>query len=231
MSGRTWTDAEDAVLRARFPHERSAVIAADIGRSVTAVSARGHKLGLRKSDAFLTGPESGRIRPASEVGAGYRFPPGCVPYNKGIKRGKGWAPGRMAEGQFKPGERRGMSNINWRPVGTVMTDSDGYLRLKVREPLPGERSGYGNPMVWRQLHRHIWEQAHGPIPARHHLRFKDGNKQHCDLDNLELVTQAEMMRRNSVHNLPEPLRKTIQVLGALNRQIRRRTEYAEQDHR
>lgn len=48
-------------------------------------------------------------------------------------------------------------------------------------------------------------------------------------ENLELVTRADVLRRNSVHNLPKELATTIQLLGALKRQIRRRSDDAD-DH-
>lgn len=44
---------------------------------------------------------------------------------------------------------------------------------------------------WVSYHRHLWEQAHGPIPAGLILAFKNGNTMDCRLDNLELLTRAE----------------------------------------
>ena len=37
-----------------------------------------------------------------------------------------------------------------------------------------------------------------------------------------------MMQRNSVHNLPKELAQTVQLLGALTRQIRKRAGHAQQ---
>ena len=51
------------------------------------------------------------------------------------------------------------------------------------------------------------------------------------LDNLECITRRENMARNTVHNLPKPLAETIQLLGALNRQIRRRAHAREKQDR
>lgn len=56
---------------------------------------------------------------------------------------------------------------------------------------------------WVLLNRHIWTQAHGPIPAKHTVRFKDGNCMNCKLDNLELISQAENMRRNHNYELTD----------------------------
>jgi hypothetical protein len=84
---------------------------------------------------------------------------------------------------------------------------------------------------WLPLHIIEWERVNGPLPKGHCLWFKDGNRLNVDVANLELHTRAENMRRNSIHNLPQPLAETIQLLGALNRQIRRRTKAHEEQNR
>jgi hypothetical protein len=138
----------------------------------------------------------------------------------------------MKETQFKKGLRQGAAARNWRPVGTVLVDPDGYLRIKVREAQPGEACGFGNSRAWPQLHRHVWEAAHGRIPRGRALAFRNGDKRDTRLENLELLTRRQLMARNSVHNLPKPLVRTIQLLGALNRTIRRRERaYAEKQAR
>lgn len=48
------------------------------------------------------------------------------PFNKGLRR-PGWHVGRMRETQFRKGERSGIAAKNWRPIGTIRTDPDGYL--------------------------------------------------------------------------------------------------------
>jgi hypothetical protein len=75
---------------------------------------------------------------------------------------------------------------------------------------------------WRAVHLVEWEKVHGPLPAGHALAFKNGDKTDRRLDNLECITRAALMARNSVHNLPKPLKQAVQLLGALNRQIRKR---------
>lgn len=230
---RPWTRREDAIVRRRYPTQLTAAIARELGRSVGSVYQRAATLGLAKSPAYLAGVQSGRFRGGSvHIGAEYRFPKGHVPANKGVKRGKGWAPGRMREGQFKPGVRQGIAAKNWRPVGTILADSDGYLRIKVREAQPGEAYGFGNVRVWPLLQRHVWTQAHGPIPPGYSVCFRNGDRTDCRLDNLELVSRAELMARNTVHRLPKPLADAYQLIGALTRQIRKRSrDGKEQDRR
>jgi hypothetical protein len=227
---RLWSPEDDARLRAEYPDTPTADLARAFGRSLSATYARAEKLGLAKSEAYLASPAACRLRRGDAVGAPFRFKPGQAPANKGLRR-PGWGPGRMKATQFKPGARTGIAAANWRPIGTIATDSDGYLRIKVREGRPGEAYGFGNTRIWPLLQRHVWEQAHGPIPPGHVVCFKDGNRQHCAIENLELVSRADLMKRNTVHNLPKPLAQTIQLLGALKRQIRRRARGEEQDQR
>lgn len=223
MNRKPWTDADDAIVLARYANEPTATIAGDLGRSVSCVYQHARLLGLRKSAEYLESPAAGRLRRGDNIGMSGRFKKGHVPCNKGLRR-PGWGPGRMKETQFRKGDRTGIAARNWRPVGTVLADTEGYLRIKVREAVPGEAYGFGNVRVWPLMQRHVWAEVHGPIPAGHAIAFKNGNRQDVRIENLELLTRAQLMKRNTVHNLPKPLAQTIQLLGALKRQIRKRTE-------
>lgn len=223
---RLWTPADEDRLRALYPHQPTAAVAAALGRSCPSTYNRARQLGLTKSDAFWASPASGRTN--GRQGIGTRFVKGQAPANKGLRR-PGWGPGRMKETQFRPGTRQGAAAENWRPIGTTAVDAEGYWRIKVREAAPGEPHGFGNTQAWPLLHRHRWAEAHGPIPPGHAVVFRDGDRTNCALENLELVSRQELMRRNSVHRLPAPLVQTIQLLGAVKRQIRRRERHATHD--
>jgi hypothetical protein len=164
--------------------------------------------------------------PGAERGGNTRFRKGHATWNKGAKLGREWGRrGRMAETQFKPGERRGVAAKNWCPVGTKRKDAEGYWRVKVREGRTGDKYyGFGNPDVWPLLHRYNWQQMHGSVPPNHVLAFRDGNRDNCGPANLELLSRREWIERNTVQRLPEELRLTIQLRGALNRRIRRISE-------
>lgn len=227
---RLWEPEDDALLVARYPHERTSRLARKLRRSLIAVYARARGLGLAKSAEYLLSPDACRLRRGDHVGKATQFQKGHVPANKGLRR-PGYGPGRMKETQFKKGERRGAAARNWQPVGAVRPDPEGYLRIKVREWQPGEAYGFGNPRIWPFLHRHLWEKARGPIPHGHVIAFRNGNCRDVRLENLQLISRRELMARNTVHNLPKPLAATIQLLGALNRRIRRRANAEEQDRR
>lgn len=192
---------------------------------MAATYSRARSLGLAKSAAYLKGPNSGRLSAGARVriGARTRFPKGHVPANKGLRR-PGWFRGRMRETQFKRGERRGVAARLYKPIGTERVSKDGYLERKINDGLPLQRR-------WRPAHLVLWESVHGPIPRGHALAFCNGDKTDIRLDNLELITRRALMARNTVHTLPKPLALTIQLMGALNRQIRKRTHDAEEQDR
>lgn len=218
-----WSKTERAVLVQRYPHISTKMLAAQLGRGMGQVYQQAAKMGLSKSEAYLESPDACRLRRGDQVGKQFRYPPGHVPANLGLRR-PGWSPGRMAVTQFKPGERSGKAAENWMPIGTIRADADGYLRLKLREHRPGERNGFGNTDIWPLLHRHRWEEAHGPIPPGHAVVFKTKDRSNVGLENLELITRGELMRRNTIHNYPPELKRTIMYLGAVKRKVRENAE-------
>lgn len=221
---RLWSMAEDGILRRRFPHEPTAALVRDLGRPYSSVSQRAARLGLAKSAAYRASGVMYRLNGAQPGCRTSQFKPGNVSHNKGLRRpGYSIGRGRMRETQFKPGQRAG----NWMPIGSTRL-IDGYVYLKISD-VPN----VPYTVNWKGLHIVTWERVHGPLPPKHVLWFKDGNRQRCEIENLELHHRRDTMARNTVHNLPKPLKETIHLLGQLKRRIRERTERdgEEQNHR
>lgn len=218
---RRWTEEQLRVMRERYADESTAQLALELGRPVYSIYHAAKRMGLSKSAVYLASPAACRLRRGDEVGKDYRFKPGIVPHNKG-KRQPGWAPGRMSETQFKKGERSGRAAEHVMPLGSTRL-IDGYLYRKIDEipNVPHTRN-------WRCEHFLIWEKVNGPIPSGHVLVFKDRDRTHIALDNLELISRADLARRNSIHNLPESLKEVIRLNASLKRRIRR-IEREEQD--
>jgi hypothetical protein len=216
MSRKPWTAKELKIVRQFYAEIPTREIAELLGRSLTMVYQAAHGMGLTKSAEYLAGADACRLRRGDNVGAAFRYKPGHAPANKGLRR-PGWSPGRMRETQFKLGHMP----HTWLPLWSERESKDGYLEIKFRE-----REGrYGN---WAGAHVLLWEDKHGPVPAGHALVFKDGNKAHVALTNLELISRADLMRRNTIHNLPPELVKTIILLGAVKRKVREKSE--KRDH-
>jgi hypothetical protein len=224
MPRRFWSPDDLKQLAELYPMRPTKEVAKALNRSLASTYGTAAKLGFKKSQAFLDSEESGRLRKGQSRPGTERtqFQKGHAPANKGL-RYPGWAPGRMAETQFRKGQRTGVAARNWTPIGTILADYEGYLRIKVRDAQHGkEATGFGNTKVWPLLNRHLWEQHNGPIPPNHLVKFKDGNRSNCTIENLELVSMADNARKNSMwHSLPRELAEIIQLQGALKRKLRR----------
>lgn len=215
---RPWTAADDAALTLRYPQEPTAAIALDLRRSIGAVYQRADILGLSKSAEYLASPAACRLRKCDGRGGPTRFTKGHTPANKGLRR-PGWGPGRMKSTQFRKGHgRSGVAVALYKPIGTERVSKDGYRERKVNDAMPLQSR-------WRAVHLILWEAANGPVPKGFAVCFQNGDKTDIRLDNLVLVARRDLMKRNSVHNLPAPLPQTIQLLGALKRAIRRKTRH------
>jgi hypothetical protein len=212
---RLWTAKATARLVRDYPNVATWRIARAVKRPLGYVYAKANRLGLKKSPEYLASPDACRLRRGGNVGAAYRFKKGQVPANKGMRR-PGWAPGRMKETQFKKGQRNGQAARHYMPLGAERL-VDGYLYVKVAEV-----QNVPYTVNWKPVNVLNWERANGrPLPDGHVLRFRDGNHMNVAVANLELITRRENALRNSLHRLPEPLKRAIYAKGALNRRINR----------
>ncbi|MDP1586616.1 MAG: HNH endonuclease signature motif containing protein [Prosthecobacter sp.] len=207
MTRRSWTQSEIDYLRKHYADTATHKIGQAIDRTERQCYHKAQALGLKKCEAYLYSQQSGRFMGAH--GQETRFQKGHTTWNKGKK---GWnAGGRSAAHRFT----RGIVPHNHKPVGTIITNTDGYLKQKIAEP-----------NKWRALQRIVWEEHHGPVPPGTAITFIDGNKSNCDIDNLRLISRAELMQRNTIHRYPTALKETIRMAAKLNREI---THHEKQD--
>jgi hypothetical protein len=213
VSGRPWSKKEDALVRRRYANTSTADIAREIGRTTRAVYMRADLFGLKKSAEYLASGNAGRIQRGRTDPRMVRsqFRKGQPAWNKGLRGVVGVQPECRAT-QFRPGQMP----TNHKPVGYERVNADGYRERKVAEP-----------KTFRAVHVLLWEEHLGPVPQGFAVIFKNGNKADIRIDNLALVSRADLMRRNSYHNrYPKEIALAIQLKGALQRQINKRERAA-----
>lgn len=204
----TYTLEDVNYIRDNYAMMSSREIAAHIGCSHTAVSQIAHRMGLYKSKKWIADRARERTMEPNHGSRHYRYQPGHIPAQKGIPQREWMTPEGIVAStrtRFTPGHRP----ANYRPVGSERVNVFGYREIKVED----------NRFGWRPLHRVVWEREHGAVPPGHRIAFRDGNKLNCELSNLELITAAEMARRNNIHNYPEGFRELVRMRGRLTREI------------
>lgn len=210
---RHWKSAENKRFRRIYARKTNEQLARIFHCSVQQINAHSAKLGVHKDPAWLHARNVANGELLRKSGKSHRFPKGNVSWNKGLHRpGYSIGRGRMAETTFKKGQRP----RNAVPVGTLVTDENGYLKRKMEESAGVGLSRFG----WEFEHVRVWESRHGVVKPGFKVVFKDGNKQNVAIENLELLSDAEMMRRNSIHARRTPEQKeAIYALSALKAHI------------
>lgn len=120
-----------------------------------------------------------------------------TPWNKGVT-------GYM--GANKTSFKKGQKPKNWRPIGSERITTQGYTEIKVSNT--GKR--------WRMKHQVIYERYHGSIPKGHVVIFADGDKQNFDIDNLILMSRAELavFNKNFKHQEASAATKPVMITMA-----------------
>lgn len=210
-----WTEDEDRILRVLFPYLTTVDVSAILKKPYGVVHNRAGVLEVKKDQDWV------RIHAranALKAGESSRFQKGIRPWNSGTK-GKGVM--KANSGTF----RKGNLPHNTRKDGdtSIRKDKAGRYYLHRRTALG----------VWSMEHVLLWEDAHGPAPDGMVIAFKDGNTAHLRLENLECISRAALMQRNTIHRLPEDLKDFIRQLMSFNIQLQKikKRHGKEQDRR
>lgn len=105
-----------------------------------------------------------------------------------------WNKGTVGVMKANSGSWTKGSNSEWnrKPIGYERFHVDGYTMVKVAEP-----------NKFKLKHVVIWENENGPMPDKHVIRFKDGNKTNFDLDNLVCIPLGVNARLNKQYKHSE----------------------------
>lgn len=137
---------------------------------------------------------------------------GDVPPNKGKRQTDYMTPEaieRTKATRFKKGQIP--HNVNKQGDGAIV-----LRKHKNQTPYKYIRISLG---VWELYHHFIWKKHNGTIPKNHVVAFKDGNTENVIIENLELITMAENMLRNSKHKFPKEIVPSMLLLKQLENKL------------
>ena len=199
-----WTAEEIEYLANHYPDNFTQDVAIALNRSISGTYGKAYALDIKKSKLHhdkVMAKTSVKLKENSKL---HRYAKGHVPANKGKKVAVSTY-NKCAPTMFKKGSKP----HNFKPVGSERITKDGYVERKI-----------ANPKTWKGLHILVWEEAYGPVPAKHKIVFKDNNQLNNELSNLECISYEEAMVRNSIVRYPADLRFAMKALKKLKKQIK-----------
>lgn len=205
MGAKPWTDAMINELISRYQNETANSIAKHLGKTKDSVEGKAKNLGLYKGRKSWNTEQSNELarRYPHETNEAIALSTGRT---ANAVRGRAIRMKLRKTKEFIYNSRSGMS------IGTEVIEG-GYLFIKI--------TNFGGKSDWRQKHLLIWEEKNGPVPPDHIVLFIDGNKSNIEINNLECISRADNLKRNSANRFPMDLLKVIHLKSELTRKINR----------
>ena len=207
VNRRFWSDDERKILSEMFADNYTETICKILNRSYRSVCSQSFLMGLKKSDAFMKMELQKQAERLKVVGVTGRYTKGRMPENKGKKMPNDVYE-KVKHTMFKKGQLPHNSYNDWDEV--LRTDKRGKQYWMIK--LPNERK-------LKPKHIWIWETQTGKVEKGFNVVFKDGNQLNCIIENLECISNAELMQRNTIHRFPTELKSTIRLVNKLKRTI------------
>lgn len=199
-----FTREEIQYIKEHYPHTMTENIAKTLGRPKSSIHGKAYCLGIKKTKEFMQSAESGVFIKGSTTGEKTRFKKGQIPPNKGKKM----------DPELKKRIKHTFFTKGHLPHNAKYDGAISVRHEKNGTPYYWIRLSKAN---WELLHRHIWMQHNGPIPKGFNIAFKDGNQANCKLENLELISNEELMNRNTIQRYPPELKKAIRLISKIER--------------
>lgn len=152
---RRWDKDDIKILRARYANNSNEELSKILYRSPQAIAVKANKMGLLKSDIFLSM---------------HGFQKGYTPFNKGRKMEEWLSPevhGKIKANQARTADR---NRAAAKPDGSMTKRYNGHY-IKV--------SGQ-----WVKLSHHIWATHNGEVPEGYAVFHKDGDVYNSNIENL-----------------------------------------------
>jgi hypothetical protein len=204
---RNWSEYEQHVLVTMFPDNYTETICNLLNRSYSSVAHRAYLFGLKKSADFKQKELEKQGERLYIAGKSYRYTAGNIPDNKGKKITidvyKKLSPTMFVKGRVPHNAKK-----DWEEVYKKSKSGKPYLMVKV--------PGIAN---LQPKHIWLWETKNGKVEKGFNIVFKDGNQLNCTIENLEYISNAELMKRNTIHRFPDELKSTIKLVNKLKKAI------------
>lgn len=194
-----------------YPDNKAADIAKKYNITAGHVYKTAKRYGVKKSEAFLNSPASGRAQKGQSISPETQFKKGHVGNTKGMRM----------EALLKSAEKiQAWKNNHWKKGNKPFnTAKDGDLRFRKNPGYWFIRISENN---WEFYHRWLWEKHFGKIPKGSNIVFKENfNKKNIpEIADLQCLTNAELGERNRHSKYPKEIIQTIVIKNKLKKIIK-----------
>lgn len=191
------TPEQDAYIQNNIAHKSVKQIAKELGICAQKTRKQCYKLGF--SDLL------------EQKSINSRFPKGHEPMNKGVRMSE-----EMKEKIKHTFFQKGNVPHNTKDDGSISTRLDKrgvpYMHYRIKMS------------HWIPYHHKVWQDHNGEIPKGMNIIFLNKNTLDCRIENLEMVSNENLMKLNSIHHFPEDLRISMRKLGKLKSIINKKTK-------
>lgn len=207
VNRRFWLEQEREIINEMYANNYTETICKRLNRSYGSVSSQAYLMGLKKSVEFKKMELERQGNLLKENGVASRFLKGNISNNKGKKMPTDVYE-RCKATMFKKGQSPHNSYSNWDEVLRIDKTGRQYFMIK----LPTE-------IKLKPKHIWLWETKNIKVTKGFNVVFKDGNPLNCTLENLECISNSELMQRNTINRFPPELKSTIRLVNKLKRTI------------
>lgn len=197
----TFTPEQDEIIKAKYLTTPMKTLGRELGKSWCGINKRIQQLGLEVSQ---------EIRNKRKVDGFFRL--GTEPPNKGKPQTEWLSPEaieRCKVSRYKKGQKPHNTHNDW---VEVVRNENGRFYTMLKVPNVG--------MVYK--HIWIWEQKNGKVKKGYNVVFQNGDTQNCNIENLECISNAENMLRNSpTHDYPKELIPTYAKISQVKQKIKK----------
>lgn len=203
-----------------YPDTKAADIAKRLNISVRHVYSTAKRYGVKKSEAFLNSPSSGRIQKGNCLSPETQFKKGHVGNTKGMRM----------EALLKSAEKiQAWKKNHWKKGNKPFnTAKDGDLRFRKNPGYWFIRLSENN---WEFYHRWLWKQKYGEITEGYNVIFKDNFDKRLipEISDIECISNAELIERNRHSKYPLEVMQAIELKNKLNKLIKVKQNENEQN--
>ena len=221
-----WTEDEVKILKEFYPVRKNSEVLAMLlpGRTERQMYSKVQVMGIHKDKAFWGQYMRDLYNNLSEEQLEQRkksqFKKGHATHNKGVKM---------------PQELRDKLSRTWFQKGHNANPNaqfDGAITWR-------NYSNWGRVQFiriakskWIPLHHYVWQQAGNEVKEGHVIIFIDGDTSNCAIDNLQQITCADNMRRNSIVNYGKEFQSMSLFLAGYRKRLSKFKQqlYKQQDN-